>query len=75
MAKKRKRKWVWIGADRDRTVCFHAQKEKPTLNFWKEWESFSKSGYICIDDFNAATGLNLKPGDCVKVEFSAKVVK
>lgn len=72
------RKWRWVSRDdRSNMLDVWDSEEKP------EWED----GYFCSEDddhgftpicckgFRALFGIDIKPGTCVRVEFTAKVLE
>ena len=74
----RRRTWTWVTRDSDdNEVClwFKARpkpKRDSTGCWWtrnNEWDSY------CYKEFRRVTGLRIRPGQLLKVEFSAKVLE
>jgi hypothetical protein len=70
MAKKQK-PWVWVireARDKGRGVGLGVKKAKPRLDF----EGYTLTDtWMCYAQFHQATGLSLKPGECIQARFSA----
>lgn len=72
-----RRKWRWVtrgkGADYV-DVWFGATK--PLQDFrGRYFDNTLKVVTVCARDFMAATGIKIKPGQCLKVDFSAKIIE
>lgn len=79
MSTRKKRTWRWVtrdpeGAYYSKFIAIHSHHKKPNLI---ASEFISEDGAIlaCLKEFKKITGIDIKHGECVKVEFSAKVVK
>lgn len=73
-----KRKWRWVTRDEDlchvHVVSVHGGKRKPEYidNRYRFEETEADFNH---DAFEAMTGIKIKPGDCLKVEFAGRVVE
>lgn len=69
-----KRKWRWVSRDDDaRMVDIWGKHMKPK----KFGSNYIDSNFImvCHKEFERLFGITIKPGEAVKVEFTAKVVE
>lgn len=78
MAKTRQ-KWCWATRDKERDsfVRLWYSKIRPSMASERYWVSYtvSNSVLICLEVFRRLTGLNVKPGECLQVQFAATVIK
>jgi hypothetical protein len=79
--KRRARTWRWITRDKidwltwSNFIEVHATVKKPRWNECFNSYVSQESAKICCKEFKRLFGFVPKPGECLKVEFSAKVVK
>lgn len=74
---KQERKWRWVTCQKDYRgllVWIHSGAKKPSLGPYGFFVG-PHSVAICHNEFFLATGVLLKDGDCLKVEFNAKVLE
>lgn len=74
------RKWRWVSRDkseREEFVDVWANKEKPSayVEFGETIFGGARYASICHAELLALTGIDIKPGQCVRVEFTAKVLE
>ena len=70
-----KRRWRWVTRDSGTGfIKVWASHLKPDKN---DLGDYRGGGFVtvCCDEFKLATGIKIKPSECLKVEFSAKVVE
>lgn len=76
---RKRRTWRWVsrGVGNDE-VCIWTQRKKPKLGLYAVglWDpdvdgSFGK---VCHKEFKKLTGITIPEGECLKVEFTARVV-
>ena len=81
MAKRKatKRTWRWVTRDREWSgeINIHSGEKAPEEYFDPVWGPTFGNGYAClaIADFKKLFGFTPKKGSCVKMKFSAEVVK
>ena len=79
------RTWFWASRneDNDGDINIHVRAQKPKRNkdFPDTWDSFYLPGNysegdieVCRKYFEKFTGIQLKPGECKKIQISAKVI-
>jgi len=72
-----KRRWKWVTCD-DGGIVIWGGALKPTCNDYGDFNQRATSAScdaMTTQQFQAQYGIRVKIGDCVKVEFSAKVIK
>ncbi|TXH17366.1 MAG: hypothetical protein E6R03_04125 [Hyphomicrobiaceae bacterium] len=79
MSARKKRTWRWVTRDASDTyyskaLAIHTHHAKPTCD---QGVFFIEDGAMlaCLEEWAKLTSIDIQPGECVKVEFSAKVVK
>jgi hypothetical protein len=79
MSTKKKRTWRWVTRDGQDDLFntfmdIHSHHVKPKWD-GRNFHSEEGAAWVCYKEFKKLTGIDIQPGECVKVEFSAKVVK
>lgn len=71
-----KRRWRWVTRDDDicRSHVVEVKKSAKRPEFNGCYSGVSEADFDA-DAFAKITGITIKPGNCIKVEFSAKVVE
>jgi hypothetical protein len=72
-AMKKTRDWRWVTVESHKLVYIWSGENRP-INDESWYQEEGSAAPVCRREFNESTGLNLQPGDCVKVKFSAEIV-
>ena len=76
---KKPRRWRWVACEKatpgDLVYIFRSERvpTKDDHGCWN-WSGFDVV-IVCRKEFEKTTGVKIRPGTCVKVELSGKVVK
>lgn len=72
-----RRKWRWVTRDSDicheHIVVIAASVKEPTIEDGRFWGATDAE--FGVKEFERLFGITIKPGEAVKVQFDAKVVK
>jgi hypothetical protein len=73
------RNWRWVTRDADHDADLVVIRHDPeTPTYWpkgKFYEVIGPMHEVCADEFLDLFGFVPEPGQCLKVEFSAKVIE
>ena len=70
---KKKRQWAWVSRDvevESDCVSIWLQTSKPRFDVLGFYPATGKYTLVCVKVFTAMTGITIKPGQCLKVDFS-----
>jgi len=75
------RKWRWVtrdlpGGHCPGTVAIWASPERPKLSGSSYFQATGRAaGSACPYEFGILTGIDVQPGQCIKVEFITKILE
>lgn len=74
------RNWRWVTRNPKNTsaqfVAIWLSQERPKMQAEIEiWLGRGEKVLVCAAEFKRLTGINIKPGECLKVEFTARVIE